>query len=237
MESLNGKTIVIIGASGGMGQAICRALVGKGANLALASNQPQELAALADEMQTAGVPVFWQDLDALNELQVSGFFKAAMSRFKRLDMLLYLPGVSVPGKISETTLEQYRLMMDVNVTGAFLCAKHYLPTVQPEQGGMILLISSMAARRANANAPLYCTAKAALSMFSQAMALQVKASNVRITTLNPGPTDTAFWGSRPVPREKFMQTSDIAEVVLFLLQSSPRIVFHEVSFESFQTFG
>lgn len=237
MESLSGKTIVIIGASGGMGQAICRALVGKGVNLALASNQPAELAALGGEMEKAGVPVLWQELDALDEAQVSAFFQSAQTRFGRLDMLLYLPGVSVPGKISETTLDQYRLMMDVNVTGAFLCAKHYLPAVKPEQGGMILLVSSMAARRANANAPLYCTAKAALSMFSQAMALQVKANNVRVTTLNPGPTDTAFWGNRPVAREKFMQTSDIAEVVLFLLQSSPRIVFHEVAFESFQTFG
>jgi short-subunit dehydrogenase len=94
----------------------------------------------------------------------------------------------------------------------------------------------MAARRANPNAPVYCAAKAAVAMFSQGLALQAKERNVRVTTLMPGPTDTAFWGNRQVPREKFLQVDDVVAAVRFVLSLPDRVVVHELAFESFAFF-
>ena len=91
----------------------------------------------------------------------------------------------------------------------------------------------MAAKRANPNAPLYCTAKAALSMFSDGMAMQVKENNIRVTTLSPGGTDTGFWGDRKVNRAKFLKADDVADVMLFVMKSNNYIVFHDIAFESF----
>jgi NAD(P)-dependent dehydrogenase (short-subunit alcohol dehydrogenase family) len=134
------------------------------------------------------------------------------------------------------TVEQFDQSMDVNLKGTFLCSKHFVPLIDTPQGGQIINMGSMAAKRANPNAPLYCTAKAAVNMFSQGLALQLIEKNIRVTTLNPGATDTGFWGNRQVPREKFMTGGDVAEAVMFVLLMNPRVVVHELNFESFAFF-
>lgn len=236
MRDLKGKVVVVIGASGGMGQAICKKLVNEGVKMAIASNESEKLKTLEQFLVDQGVEVLSEVVDVTKEDEVKAFFAKVNGKFGKLDILLNLPGLSIPAKISEMTLEQYNLTMNVNVMGPFLCSKHFIPYVDPEEGGQIINIGSMAAKRANPNAPLYCTAKAALNMLSEGMALQLKENNIRVTTLNPGPTDTNFWGERKVPREKFMKADDVADVVLFVLKSNDYIVFHDIAFESFSFF-
>ena len=150
--------------------------------------------------------------------------------------MLNLPGLSRVGPIAEMPIEEFEKILDVNVRGTFLCAKHFLAGVDAERGGLVVNFASMAAKRANPNAPVYCTAKAAVAMFSQGLALQAKESNVRVTTLCPGPTNTPFWGDRPVPREKFMTVDDIVSTVQFVLSLPEHVVVHEIAFESFTFF-
>ena len=236
MRELTDQVVVVIGAGGGMGQAICRQLVREKGKLAIASNDSDSLKKLEQDIAGQGADILSETVDVTKEEEVRDFFAKISDTFGKPDILLNLPGVSIPAKIPEMTLEQYNLSMDVNVMGPFLCSKHFIPYVDPEKGGLIINIGSMAAKRANANAPLYCTAKAALNMLSDGMALQVKDHNIRVTTLNPGPTDTKFWGDRKIPREKFMKAEDIADVVLFVMKSKEYIVFHDIAFESFSFF-
>jgi NADP-dependent 3-hydroxy acid dehydrogenase YdfG len=141
----------------------------------------------------------------------------------------------VPGLIAETAEADFDRMLDVNVKGAFLAAKHFLGQVDPSRGGQFVQISSVAGKTANPNAPLYCTAKAALDMFGKALALQAKAANVRVTTLSPGAVSTpGFWGDRPVPHEKFLQPQDVAESVAYVLSLPPHVVLHEMVFEPWE---
>jgi len=105
--------------------------------------------------------------------------------------------------------------------------------VEEGAGALVVNISSVAAKRANPNAPLYCAAKAALSMMADGLALQVGAKNIRVTTLSPGAADTQFWGTRKVPREKFLKVEDVVEVIRFVLTMPARVVFHDIVFESF----
>ena len=127
----------------------------------------------------------------------------------------------------------YITTMDVNVKGTFFFSKHFANAVDMEIGGQIVSIGSMAAKRANGNAPLYCTAKAAVNMLSAGMQIQYKEKNIRVTTLNPGGADTPFWGDRPVKRENLLKASDVAEVMEFVLTRESRVVFSEINFESF----
>jgi NADP-dependent 3-hydroxy acid dehydrogenase YdfG len=176
--------------------------------------------------------VLASELDVTDESQVAALFKQARERFGTLDALLNLAGLSMIGPIAEMDIERYNTIVNVNVMGTFLGSKHFIPCVDAEKGAQIINIGSMAAKRANPNAPLYCVAKAAVNMLSQGLALQLKESKVRVTTLNPGPIDTTFWGDRQVPREKFMKADDVAEVILFVLKMSENVVFHDVAFES-----
>lgn len=233
MTNLQGKVVVVTGAAGGMGRAIVRMLVEAGAKLALADHDADGLKEVAEQSGA----VMSDIMDVTDETQVAAFFGKVKETYGHADVLVNLPGVSIPAKIAEMTVEDYDRIVDVNVKGSFLCAKYFVPLVDPEIGGQVLYTSSMAAGRANPNAPVYCAAKAAVSMLADGLALQVKDQNIRVTALRPGPTDTdGFWGDRPVPREKFMQTRDIAQVVRFILELPEHVVVHEIAFESFTFF-
>ena len=232
------RTVMVTGAAGGMGCAIVDMLAQEGASLALADLSQQGLQEVQARALEHGSRVLTQVTDVTQEGQVAAFFQAAKDRYRGADVLINLPGLSKVARIEEMALADYELILDVNLMGTFLCAKHFIPLVDPERGGQIINIASMAAKRANANAPVYCAAKAAVAMFSQGLALQMKEKGIRVSTLNPGPTDTVgFWGDRPVPREKFLRPENVAQVVRFVLGLPPHVLVHEVSFESFAFFS
>lgn len=234
--NVRGKTIVILGAASGMGRAIAQSMAADGARLAIADCDQARLTDVETQLEPLGGEVLAQVVDVTDETSVAALFAAIRQRFGSADVLVCAPGVSIAGPIADMRLEDFDKILDVNVKGTFLGAKHFLSAVDAARGGLIINFASMAARRANPNAPVYCTAKAAVAMFSQGLALQAKERNVRVTTLMPGPTDTAFWGNRQVPREKFMQVDDVVAALRFVLSLPDRVVVHELAFESFAFF-
>ena len=228
---LKGKSIVVAGASGGMGQVVCRELAKIGAKLAICADNEEKLQKQYEELtKEYGAEVFAKKVDVTNEEEIKAFIDEAYEKYGELYALANLAGLSIPGKISETDEEAYCKMMDVNVKGTFLMSKHF--SGKAASPAIIVNIGSMAARNANPNAPLYCTAKAALNMLSQGMLLQMGSKDIRVTTVNPGGADTPFWGNRTVDKSKLMSAEDVAEIILFVLQSNPRIQIHDIYFES-----
>jgi NADP-dependent 3-hydroxy acid dehydrogenase YdfG len=235
MNTLKDKTIVLIGATGGIGQAVVEKLSKRGANLALAGRKIDALNSLAERARAAGAgTVLSESIDVIDEDSVASFYKSVQDKFGHADVLLYMPGMSIASPVTDMALADYDQIIDVNLKGLFLAAKYYIPITLPERNPILSFISSQAATRANPNAPVYCTAKAAVSMLGQGLALQTLDKNIRVTAFKPGPVSTkGFWGDRPVPHEKFMQASDVAEVIDFVFSLPPHVVMHEVSFESF----
>ncbi|SHN34851.1 SDR family oxidoreductase [Gracilibacillus kekensis] len=232
MGNTNEKVIIIVGATGGLGTALCELLAKEKVKLVLASSKEEPLMRLKQELEDRGSEVLVKATDVTSEREVESLMDLAASHFGKVDVLLNLAGLSIPSAIEEMDINDYKLTMDVNVLGTFLCSKHFLRKVNEQEGGLIINIGSMAAKRANPNAPLYCTAKAAVNMFSQGLALQVKEKNTRVTTINPGAIDTTFWEGRNVPREKFLQAEDVADVIHYVLNSNPKVVIHEISLDS-----
>lgn len=222
------RVFVITGASGGMGSTISKMLAKEGAKLALTSNDAAAMDALKQELPA---DAYTEILDITDEARVAAFFGKVKALFGGADALLNLAGLSIPAQISEMAEKDYDLTMDVNLKGTFLASKHFAAIARPN--AQIINIGSMAALRANGNAPLYCTAKAAVNMFSSGLQIQLAKQDIRVTTLNPGGADTPFWGNRKVAREKLLQAADVCDVMRFVLTSDPRIAFHELNFESF----
>ena len=235
MRKIAGLNVIVTGANGGIGSCVCRKLADRGANLALASNDADALASLADEL-SARTEIISGVVDVSSEADIESFTRRAVERFGAPDCLLNLAGLSIPTKIAELNVADYELMLDVNLKGSLLMSKYFARAVDSERGGLIVNIGSMAAKRANANAPLYCTAKAAVNMLSAGMQQQFKEQNIRVTTLNPGGADTPFWGNRPVNRAKLLRPDDIADVIVFVLECDSRIAFSELNFESFLSY-
>ena len=232
MNNLTNRVIVITGASGGMGREISKRLFECKAKLALFSNDPKGLCELAGELEAkSGGEFFTREVDVRNEDSVKSAFDETVKRLGSPDILLNLAGLSIPAKIWDMSEADFDLMLDVNVKGTFFTVKHFART--NESGGQIVNIGSMAAKRANGNAPMYCTAKAAVNMLSAGAAIQLKEKNIRVTTLNPGGADTPFWGERKVDRSKLLKASDVADVIMFILSLDSRVAVSEINFESF----
>ncbi|MBQ8509962.1 MAG: SDR family oxidoreductase [Clostridia bacterium] len=232
MRKLNGLSAIITGAAGGIGSEIARMLADDGVKLTLLSQNSERLAALSNEL-SAKTDVISRVIDVRDDAQVSAAIDVSAETFGAPDFLLNLAGLSIPAKLWDMSAEDYETTLDVNVKGTFLMCKHFARVADSEKGALILNTGSMAAKRANGNAPLYCTAKAAVNMLSSGMQIQYKEKNIRVTTINPGGADTPFWGSRPVAREKLLRASDVAEVFYFVMTRDSRVVFSELNFESF----
>ena len=229
MINYNGKNVIVTGASGGMGLILCKKLAEQGAKLSLCSNDEKALTAQAEELGKV-TQVFAKAVDITNEEEVAAFFAEAYEKNGEFHAMANLAGLSIPGKIPETDVNVYETIMDVNVKGTFLAGKYFAKNAA--KPAIIVNIGSTAAKTANANAPLYCTAKAAVNMLSQGMLLQMGSQDIRVTTINPGGTDTPFWGTRTVDKSKLMQAEDVVEIILFALTSSPRVQIHDIYFES-----
>ena len=226
MTDLKGKHIVVVGAAGGIGAALCARLNTQGVKLSICSQSAEKIQILADQLENVCACA----VDVTKEDQVAAFYKMAFEKFGKFDALVNLAGLSIPGKIPATEEEAYDQMMDVNVKGTFLACKHF--PQYAEKPSIIVNIGSMAARTANPNAPLYCTAKAAVNMLSKGLLLQVGSEDIRVTTINPGGVDTPFWGTRAVDKSKLMQADEVVDVIMFVLASSPKIQIHNIDFES-----
>lgn len=229
--AIRDRVFVITGASGGMGREISRMIAAEGGHLALAGNDAQGMAALAAQLPKLPKETLCEVLDVTQEEAVAAFMARVKERFGGAEALLNLAGLSIPARIPDMAQVDYDLTMDVNLKGTFLCSKHFAAIAR--EGAQIINIGSMAALRANGNAPLYCTAKAAVNMFSAGLQIQLAGQGIRVTTLNPGGADTPFWGNRPVAREKLLRPEDICQVMRFVLTCDPRIALHELNFESF----
>lgn len=235
MGSLQDHVVIVVGATGGMGRAITTMLAQEGAKLALIGRNSAALDEVVSELGEGDVVTAVADVT--DDAQVSAAFSKVKAAYGHADVLINLPGLSIAARVEAMPLSDFDLIMDANLKGAFLVSKYFVPLVDESRNAQVIFASSMAARRANPNAPVYCAAKAAVTMFAEGFALQAVDHNIRVTGLRPGPTDTdGFWGDRPVPREKFLSTSDIADVVRFILTLPPHIVIHEIAFESFTFF-
>lgn len=230
MVDLAGKRIVITGAAGGIGSSLAARLHRLGARVALTSRSAERLDRLVADMGGTSDHLWARPADLTDEEQVSALFSGVHGFYGNVEALVNLAGLSIPGKITETSVEQYQTMWHANVTSAFLCCKHVVPLVDADVGAAIVSISSVAANTPNATAPLYCTTKAALDMFSKAFALQVRELGIRVTTLNPGGVDTAFWGTRPIDRSKLMKADDVVDAIEFVLTRPPHMIVNNMSF-------
>ncbi|MDD4083508.1 MAG: SDR family NAD(P)-dependent oxidoreductase [Sphaerochaetaceae bacterium] len=235
MRKLEGLTFVLTGATGGIGGATALQLARPGVNIAICSIDKKQLDDLASKLEAKGAKVIARLVDMTNGKAVSAFMDEVFEVYKKFDVLINFAGLSITSTIDNFTEENYDLVMDVNVKSMFLGTKFFVEHVDEENGAMIINFGSMAAKRANAKSPHYCAAKAAVDMFSDGLAMQLKDKNIRVTAMNPGPADTTFFEGR-IPKEKrtkFMKASTIAEVLEFIISSETNVVFHDLMFESF----
>jgi NAD(P)-dependent dehydrogenase (short-subunit alcohol dehydrogenase family) len=215
--SLQDKLCLVTGGSRGIGLEIARMLLKEGARVAICGKSAEHLNAALDELnKTSPGKVSGKVADVKNYEEVGALFGHVDQALGGLDILVNNAGVGAFKNVAEISVDDWDATIGTNLTGAFYCIKHALPRFAKRNGGYIVNISSLAGKNAFAGASAYNASKFGLNGFSEAVMLDSRYENVRVSTVAPGSVDTGFAGQKGSAEWK-VQPEDIAEIVHGLL--------------------
>jgi NAD(P)-dependent dehydrogenase (short-subunit alcohol dehydrogenase family) len=228
-ENIAGRSIIVTGACGGIGSACARLLSLGGSRLTLVDRQPDRLAAL--ERSLGGSETQSLALDVTSESDMARMAEAASARFGGIDVLISAAGIlrtgGQPRPVSDTSFEEWRTIIDVNLTGTFLSNRAVLPAMLQRSTGDIVNISSTSGRQGRPFDAAYCASKFGVVGFSESLAEEVGRLGIRVQTLIPDAVDTPLWeqsGSAALKPRAMLSPERVADFVHYLI-TLPRDTF------------
>lgn len=201
MTKLDDESILVTGASRGIGRRLAVRFAAEGARVALLARNPDQLREVSREApgETLVVTADVTDADAVERA-----VDRVVNEFGRVDTLVNNAGVgllSLDGKLKpvvDVGVDEWRTVLEVNLTGAFLCAREVLPHMVDQGRGNVINVSSMLGHEAEANWAPYASSKFGLEALTQTMALEHAGDGVNVNSLYPGGrVETAFWDQLP----------------------------------------
>ena len=230
------KAAIITGASSGIGRETALALARAGYAVVLAARRAERLEALAETCRAGGAEAAAVPTDVACERQVCDLVAGCVERFGRLDVMVNNAGYGLHSRVHETTAEQMQQIFQTNFFGVFFGCRAAAPVMIEQGGGHIFNVSSVIGKRGSPFNGAYCATKFAVCGLTDAMRVEMLDYNVRVTSVCPGLTDTAFFDSvhaGPARRKKsfarfrgLMPPEVVARrIVAAIGRNTPEIVF------------
>ena len=215
----NGKTAIVTGATGGIGNAICRELAELQMNLVITGRKKEALDALAADLKNTGAGVLALDGDITDSAFVRSLPKAAEEHFKGLDVLINCAGIAQNQHFEEVTEEDYDRIMTLNARAPFFLCQASLPALRQSSCATIINITSVVAHKGYPYQSAYAASKHALMGFSKTLANEVYKENIRVHLISPGGVYTPMVAlARPDLKPDMVSLpEDIAKIVVFYL--------------------
>jgi 3-hydroxybutyrate dehydrogenase len=237
MESLNGRVALVTGGGRGIGRAIALRLAADGAAVALAGRDAGYLEKTADELRQSKRRSLAVVCDVADPEQVLRLGAAVRSGLGPVDILVNNAGIAPSAPVGRTDLATWRRVLDVNLTGAFLCLQMVLPGMLERSSGRVINIASTAGKVGFRYTAAYCASKHGLLGLTRSAALDLASEGITVNAVCPGWTETEM-ASRSAeriakarggtsdaaleelrqrsPQRRFVQPTEVAEVVAFL---------------------
>ena len=229
---------IVTGASSGIGRATALALAGRGLRVALLARSSRRLEQVHEEAGISGSPDAIQlKCDVSNEADVDRAIATILDRWGRVDVLINSAGLSLNGPVEKYSLEDWRTVIDTNLTGTFLMCRAVLSAMVRQKSGQIINVSSGAGRNGIAGMAAYCASKFGVVGFTETLGLEVRNDNVRVAVILPGSVATAFTSTATRSEEVtggdqqigYKMTSDeVAGVILSMLEQPDQAWMSEV---------
>lgn len=181
-KRLEGKTAIITGGAQGLGEALAQRLDKEGCNVVVADINLEAAQQVASGLSNATAV----KVDVCDEEQVEAMVKAAVDKFGRLDLLVSNAAILIAKAVTEFPAQQWRKMMDVNLTGYFLCAKAAAGVMIPNKGGNIIQINSKSGKKGSYKNSAYAAAKFGGIGLTQSLALELAEHGIRVNAICPG---------------------------------------------------
>jgi len=216
------SVVLITGASRGIGAAAAQAFASAGYDLLLVARASLEFEALAESLRSKNARVETACLDLSDPNAVAPGLRDLCSRGLEPSVVINNAGAAWTGPLAEMPLERWQWLFQLNLTSVFQICQVVLPLLRKAGGGLLVNVSSHAARHAFPEWGAYCASKAALASFSRCLAEEERANGIRVSTLTLGSVNTPLWDSETVQssfdRRAMLSADQVARTLLFLAE-------------------
>ena len=223
------KNCLIVGASGGIGNAITKKLAEQKYNLFLIGKNKNKLLKLKKEIKKEDIRVEIESVDLTNEKQIDKSIKKIRKTFGKIDILINTSGLFLIKSIDKTTIEEFEESFKINVRAPFIFSKEFSKDMKKSKWGRIVNIGSSSAYNGFKNSTAYCSSKHALLGFSRALFSELKDNNVRVYSISPGSTQTKMGKlSKDQKFETFLEPKEVADYVAFAIGFDKQLISEEI---------
>ncbi len=241
MAGLSGRVALVTGAASGIGAATAQLLAARGAAVYCADLELTDVKRIQRTGSTSPPPASLR-LDVRSEADWEDSLATILGQQRRLDILVHAAGISAATPLAETSIAEWRRILETNLDGTFLAIKHGIRAMQ-DAGGAIVVVGSASGIRPAAGAAAYSTSKAAVSMLARAAAKECRDSKlpIRINVVSPAGVKTPMWRTMPFFQDlvrqhgsedaafadmesdasgRFAEPEEVAQCVLFLVSDA-----------------
>ncbi|MFF8308701.1 SDR family oxidoreductase [Streptomyces lydicus] len=232
----NPKTVVITGASSGIGEATARRLAADGHRVFLGARRTDRLAALTDQLAGAGGTAAYRRVDVTDADDVRAFVDAARAAFGRVDVMVNNAGVMPLSPLEALRVADWDRMLDVNVRGVLHGIAAALPVMRAQGGGHFVNIASVGAYEVSPTAAVYCATKFAVRALSEGLR-QESGGDIRVTVVSPGVTESELADSLTDPqarqameayRSVALPAAAVADAIGYAVAQPPQVDVNEI---------
>jgi NADP-dependent 3-hydroxy acid dehydrogenase YdfG len=237
-DNIQGKVVVITGASSGLGEVTARQLSAAGAPVVLGARRVDRLKALAAELNAAGGKAFAVETDVTDRGQVARLVDMAVQQCGRIDVMINNAGLMPQSLLERLKVDEWDRMIDVNIKGVLYGIAAALPHMKQQKSGHFINVSSVAGHKVRSGGTVYSATKHAVRVISEGLRQEVKPYNIRTTIISPGAVDTElpdtitdpdvgpamrkFYDDMAIPADSF------ARAVLFAMSQPDDVDINEI---------
>jgi NADP-dependent 3-hydroxy acid dehydrogenase YdfG len=239
-NNINGKAVVITGASSGLGEATARLLSSQGASVVLGARRIDRLKLLADELAQKGGKALAVATDVTNSDQVKSLVEASVQKFGRIDVMINNAGLMPLSLLDRLRIDDWNRMIDVNIKGVLYGIAAALPHMKKQKSGHFINVSSVAGHEVRPGSVVYSATKHAVRIISEGLRQEVKPYNIRTTVISPGAVATELPKSITEPDvaeniQKFYEefaipAESFAQAVLYAMSQPDEVDINEILF-------
>lgn len=230
------RRALITGASSGIGKATALAFAKAGIDVALVSRSQEKLEGVAAVAKEIGVEAKAFTVDLGSVAQVKTKIQAIADEFGDIDILVNNAGIGYTANLSDTPLEDWQRVIDLNITSVFQCMMAIVPGMRQRGKGTIINIASIAAKQTFPGWGAYCVSKAGLLALSQTLAQEERVHGIRVTAICPGAVNTEIWDTETVnvnfDRTKMLTPEIVAQTILHTVLLPQEAVIEELTLMS-----
>ncbi|MEO1144322.1 MAG: SDR family oxidoreductase [Cyanobacteria bacterium J06638_22] len=228
------KVVVVVGATGGIGTALCQQLAPTGAKMVLAARNRDRLSTLEQQLATAGASeVLTVSTDITDPTQANALMEKTMVHFGAVDVLVNTAGAGILKQYNKLSAADFDAMLDLNLKGSFYTAQAAANVMREQRSGHICNLAGILGKHSMVMGTAYCASKFGVVGFTKCMAEELKRFGIKFTLFYFGGVDSPFWDAAglKVDRSKMLRPTTAANAIVFAISQEPAAIPMEVNIQ------